>query len=87
MAENEVKNDLTAKSSPRSIKNWPASERPREKLLHSGPESLSDGKLLAVLLRIGTSGLSAEAAQKTEQTKTDVEAMILGTKPIPNNEL
>ncbi|MCP4624273.1 MAG: hypothetical protein GY850_12170 [bacterium] len=36
------------------------SERPREKLLHLGPEGLSDGELPAVLLRIGTSGQSAE---------------------------
>jgi DNA repair protein RadC len=42
------------------IKNWPATERPREKLLGSGAEALSDGELLAVLLRIGKSGQSAE---------------------------
>jgi len=43
-----------------AIKHWPAAERPREKLLHLGPELLSDGELLAVLLRIGKSGQSAE---------------------------
>ena len=42
------------------IKNWPATERPREKLLQLGPEGLSDGELIAVLLRIGISGQSAE---------------------------
>jgi DNA repair protein RadC len=42
------------------IKNWPESERPREKLFLLGPEALSDGELLAVLLRIGKSGQSAE---------------------------
>ena len=42
------------------IKNWPATERPREKLLQLGPEGLSDGELLAVLLRIGIAGQSAE---------------------------
>jgi DNA repair protein RadC len=42
------------------IKDWPATERPREKLIHSGPEALSDGELLAILLRTGKSGQSAE---------------------------
>jgi DNA repair protein RadC len=42
------------------IKNWPESERPREKLFHSGSESLSDGELLAILLRTGNTGQSAE---------------------------
>jgi DNA repair protein RadC len=42
------------------IKDWPESERPREKLLQLGPEGLSDGELIAVLLRIGKSGQSAE---------------------------
>lgn len=42
------------------IKNWPKAERPREKLALLGPEALSDGELLAVLLRIGKSGQSAE---------------------------
>jgi DNA repair protein RadC len=37
-----------------SIKDWPESERPREKLLQAGAQRLSDAELLAVLL--GTSG-------------------------------
>ncbi len=44
----------------KGIVSWPETERPREKLLHSGPESLSDGELLAVLVRIGKKGQSAE---------------------------
>lgn len=48
------------KTKSKGIVSWPATERPREKLLHSGPEGLSDGELLAVLLRIGKSGQSAE---------------------------
>lgn len=36
------------------IKTWPESERPREKLLHHGPESLTDAELLAIILRGGT---------------------------------
>ncbi|MFN2308226.1 MAG: DNA repair protein RadC [Gammaproteobacteria bacterium] len=42
-----------------SIRHWPASERPREKLLTRGPESLSDAELLAIFLRTGTAGCDA----------------------------
>lgn len=41
------------------IKNWPESERPREKLLHNGATSLSDAELLAIFLRTGVQGKSA----------------------------
>jgi len=37
----------------RRIKDWPADERPREKLLNRGAESLSDAELLALILRTG----------------------------------
>lgn len=39
-----------------SIRNWPAAERPREKLLEQGSTSLSDAELLAIFLRTGVSG-------------------------------
>ncbi|HFC8518684.1 RadC family protein [Neisseria weaveri] len=42
-----------------SIKQWPEGERPREKLLERGAAALSDAELLAVLLRVGTRGMSA----------------------------
>jgi DNA repair protein RadC len=41
------------------ICNWPQSERPREKLLERGPQALSDGELLALLVGSGTKGCSA----------------------------
>ena len=41
------------------IKDWPESERPREKLRERGPRALSDAELLAILLRTGTRGRSA----------------------------
>ncbi|MEZ5448090.1 MAG: DNA repair protein RadC [Thiolinea sp.] len=41
------------------IKNWPADERPREKLLIRGAQSLSDAELLAIFLRTGTRGKTA----------------------------
>jgi DNA repair protein RadC len=42
-----------------AITDWPASERPREKLLENGVESLSDAELLAIFLRVGVTGKSA----------------------------
>lgn len=42
-----------------SIKQWPVDERPREKLLARGAESLSIAELLGVLLGSGTRGCSA----------------------------
>ncbi len=42
-----------------SIRDWPAAERPREKLLEQGALALSDAELLAIFLRTGVAGLSA----------------------------
>ncbi|MEQ3634511.1 MAG: DNA repair protein RadC [Thalassolituus sp.] len=42
-----------------AICDWPAQERPREKLLDQGPKSLSDAELLAIFLRTGVTGKSA----------------------------
>lgn len=42
-----------------SIRDWPAAERPREKLLEQGALSLSDAELLAIFLRTGVRGFSA----------------------------
>lgn len=41
------------------IKDWPAGERPREKLLSRGAAALSDAELLAIFLRTGVAGKSA----------------------------
>jgi DNA repair protein RadC len=42
-----------------AITDWPAAERPRERLLERGAAALSDAELLAVVLRTGTRGKSA----------------------------
>lgn len=42
-----------------SIRDWPAAERPRERLLALGATSLSDAELLAIFLRTGVAGRSA----------------------------
>lgn len=38
----------------RKVKDWPESERPRERLLNNGPDALSDAQLLAIILRTGS---------------------------------
>jgi len=43
----------------RVISDWPLEERPREKLLDRGANTLSDAELLAIFLRTGTRGLTA----------------------------
>lgn len=42
-----------------AINHWPEQERPREKLLQRGGETLSDSELLAIFLRTGVKGRSA----------------------------
>lgn len=44
---------------PLSIKHWPAADRPRERLMQSGPGHVSDAELLAVVLGRGVAGVSA----------------------------
>ena len=41
------------------IRDWPADERPREKLLTRGPAALSDAELLAIFLGSGLKGRDA----------------------------
>ncbi len=43
----------------KSIKQWPKGERPREKLLQRGSETLSDAELLAILFGHGIQGQDA----------------------------
>ncbi len=42
-----------------TITDWPASERPRERLLARGADALSDAELLALLLRTGSGARDA----------------------------
>lgn len=42
-----------------AITDWPADERPRERLLAQGAAVLSDAELLAIFLRVGVRGKSA----------------------------
>lgn len=45
----------------RPIKEWPADERPREKLLAHGAEKLTDAELLALIIRTGDSSSKQSA--------------------------
>ncbi|HEV8538755.1 MAG TPA: DNA repair protein RadC [Bacteroidota bacterium] len=42
-----------------TIPEWPVDDRPREKLINHGSESLSDAELLAILLRTGAGKVTA----------------------------
>ena len=42
-----------------AIRDWPAAERPRERLVRHGATALSDAELLAIFLRVGVRGKSA----------------------------
>ncbi len=42
-----------------AIRDWPAAERPRERLAQQGAGALSDAELLAIFLRVGVRGKSA----------------------------
>jgi len=48
-----------AKKYPLPIREWSEDDRPREKLLKYGEQTLSNAELLAILIRTGTPGRSA----------------------------
>jgi DNA repair protein RadC len=50
---------MMGKGRRKGITYWPATERPRERLLANGPDALSDAHLLAILLRTGRRDSSA----------------------------
>jgi DNA repair protein RadC len=48
------------RAAPRgTIRAWPAGERPREKLLRSGAQAMSDAELIAILIRTGNRARTA----------------------------
>ncbi len=42
-----------------AISDWPAQQRPRERLIEHGAASLTDAELLALILRVGVAGKNA----------------------------
>jgi DNA repair protein RadC len=58
------------------IKDWPEDERPREKLLKSGTQALSDAELIALLIGSGTDGVTAvDVAKKLIQEHGGLSAL------------
>jgi len=64
------------------IKAWPSDERPREKLLHRGANSLTDAELIAILIRTGKKGLTAvDLARQLfagDRTLREISSMSVG---------
>lgn len=52
------------------IRDWPAGERPREKLAQHGSAALTEAELLAILIRTGTRGATAVDIAKKLLTET-----------------
>jgi DNA repair protein RadC len=60
-----------------AISDWPAAERPRERLLEHGASHLTDAELVAVLLRTGVRGKSAvELARELLESFGGVAGML-----------
>jgi DNA repair protein RadC len=69
-------NDVTV-----AIASWPKSERPRERLLERGPQALSDGELLAVLLGAGTRDESVDTLARGLLARWGSLTALLGSAP------
>lgn len=67
----------------RSIKNWATDEKPREKLLEKGRNSLSNAELLAIILRTGTRDASALHLAQSILSSVDNNLNALASKSIP----
>ena len=64
-----------------SIRLWPESERPRERLLDKGAAVLSDAELLAIFLRTGTAKSSAVQMARDLLEQFDGLAGLLSARP------
>ncbi len=64
-----------------SIKTWPRSEQPRERLKHYGPRQLSDSELVAVLLGCGGVGVDALSLARSLLTELGGLAPLLSALP------
>lgn len=69
---------MKEKSTFYSIKNWSEADRPREKLLNKGSNSLSDSELLAILLGSGSKSQSAVDLAKQILQSADNNLNALG---------
>jgi DNA repair protein RadC len=58
MANGRNRQRIVANGPRTTVRDWPEAERPRERLLRHGPQSLSEAELLAIFLRVGLPGRS-----------------------------
>jgi DNA repair protein RadC len=65
-----------------SIKNWANDDRPREKLLSKGIQSLSDAELLGILMGTGTREISAVELGRQVLAQSQNNLSLLGKKTI-----
>lgn len=61
-----------------AIRDWPAAERPRERLALQGAAALSDAELLAIFLRVGVRGKSAVDLARELLARFDGDLAALG---------
>ena len=52
------------------IRDFPKDERPRERFIQNGPESLSNHELVALMLRTGTKEESVTTISKSTSIRT-----------------
>jgi DNA repair protein RadC len=63
---------MTGNLLPYSIREWPAAERPRERLERQGPRALSPRELLAILIETGTPASGGRAARSALDVAGDL---------------
>ncbi len=69
------------------MKNLPEQERPTEKCLERGAESLTDAELLAVILRTGSSGESALGLSRKILSLSGMKSGLLGIYHLSADDL
>ncbi|MCD8346453.1 MAG: DNA repair protein RadC [Lachnospiraceae bacterium] len=78
MTNTEKKERKSTVSAGRTMKSMPFEERPYEKCLEKGAESLSDAELLSVILRTGSCGESALELARRILTLNGEKSGLLG---------
>ncbi len=65
-----------------SIKDWASDDRPREKLIKKGVQSLSDAELLAIIIGSGTREVSAVELARQILSMAENNLLLLGKKSV-----
>ncbi len=73
------------KQNNQSIKNWATEDRPREKMLEKGRETLSDAELIAIL--IGSGNSKESAVDLSRRILKDVDDNLIQLSQLSINEL